>query len=162
MTFNLGVIDWSALTAISTFFAVVVALILPQLQIRRKLSFRAIDAVLLGGGDDPKGLGITIMNKSRVPVTLRSYGGRFLKPVDGNDAFVVTPELTAQLPITIPPLSASTIFSPQLRKMINDIREIDFFDSLGKMYRIRGAMIRRLKNPTGKPKKAQQPGDGSK
>jgi hypothetical protein len=143
MVFNLHVIDWTAISAISTLIISLIAIILP---IRRDKPHIRLKAMI--GEIYPQGilygahLFMTIQNHGHRNVTITKW---YAKLLNEQKKFAILLPISPQLPITIFPGQAVEFTHQEIVQDIdkNFVEGLYIEDSLDHVYKLKGVRITR-------------------
>jgi hypothetical protein len=138
VTFELGKIDWTAISAISTFLAVLVALFYQPFLNRRKLKLET--SIVTNGRTNEHSVGLTVTNLSAGPIWMVSFG--FLYKED--DKVVVCFLGESSTPKLLQPSEPIQLCEPSIKLHLNKFDRFFAKDSFGKFWYLNRKQRRKL------------------
>lgn len=140
MTIELGTIDWTAISAISTLIAVIVALFYQPFQNRRRLRLQT--SIVTDSKSHEHSVGLIVTNLSASPIWMVSFG--FLYKED--EKVVVCFLNESETPKLLQPSEPIQILEPSIRLHMEKFDKFFAKDSYGKFWYLGRKEQRKLKD----------------
>lgn len=143
MSFDLKVIDWTAISAMSTLFISLLAIFLPILRDRPNLKLKAmLGEILPEGIYSGTHLVLTIQNHGTRPATVIKWYARVKK---GEKKYALLIPIAPQLPNTIFPGQSIELLHQEIVQRIERDEVVSLYieDSLDHVYKLKGERVRR-------------------